>query len=136
MLNIKSNLTSAFTISEDIYIKLVIDCNSNIPGAYGYVSVKNEKGDILIESDSFDELPNVLDTMLPGENIFLLKINKQVLPVGKYVVYVNFASEHSNGFNIDSPGNILQFQINDPFTRRGAKRRSYTSQLLKWETPS
>jgi lipopolysaccharide transport system ATP-binding protein len=133
VMNEKNENFSEFSISEDIYIKLKIKCNKVVPNVYAYIAVKNDEADVFIESDSFDYLPNVLEQMVIGNNNYVLKINKNVLPIGKYTFYINFASPFANQFNVDSPGDILKFQVVDKETRRGSNRKAYTSQLLKWE---
>lgn len=133
VLDAKLENKSEFSINEDVYIKVIINCNNVVPNVYGYVSVKNKEEEVFIESDSLDILPNILENMKVGNNEFLLKISKNVLPIGKFTIYFNFASLFANKFNIDSPGDILTFQISDTETRRGVNRKAYTSQLLKWE---
>ena len=124
---------SEYSISEDICLRVLINCKNRIPNLYGYITVKNMHDEVYIESDTYDFLPNVLDNMNIGINEYKLQINKYVLPVGKYKVYFNFTSHFANRFNIENPGDILSFQITDMETRRGFNRKSYTSQLLKWE---
>jgi lipopolysaccharide transport system ATP-binding protein len=124
---------SEYSIGEDIFIKLQINCNIKIPNLYGYITVKNAQGDVYIESDTYDVMPNVLENVEIGINEYKLKINKNVLPVGNYNVYVNFTSSFADKFDVESPGDILNFQVIDLETRRGENRKSYTSQILKWE---
>lgn len=125
--------SSEYSIKEDVFVRLTINCNKIVPNVYAYVVVKNDEGEVYIESDSYDYLPNTLEQMKIGPNEYSFKISKNVLPVGKYTVYINFTSPFANQFNVDSPREILKFQINDGETRRGNNRKAFTSQLLKWE---
>lgn len=133
LMNDRNENSSEYSINEDIYIKVKINCNKLVPNIYAYIAIKNDESDLFIESDSFDYLPNALEQMVIGTNDYVLKINKNVLPIGKYTFYMNFASPFANQFNVDSPGDILKFQVVDGETRRGSNRKAYTSQLLKWE---
>jgi lipopolysaccharide transport system ATP-binding protein len=122
-----------FDISEDIYIDLTINCSKVIPNLYGYIIVKNSQEEVYIESDTLDYLPNCLDNLTIGDNIFKIKIRSNVLAHGTYTVYISFASSFADSFNVDIPGDILKFTIVDTETQRGHGRVSKTSNLLKWE---
>ena len=104
---------SQFEISEDIIIKVNIYCKTIIPNAYAYAVIKNNQEEIFIESDSFDYLPNRLDNLKLGDNIFELKIKSNVLPHGDYQFYLSLASTFANDFMIDIPGDLLNFSIVD-----------------------
>ena len=131
--NAKKVNTAKFSIDDDIFIKIKVSKNSELGGVYGYVLVKNQQEMFYIESDTFDHLPNIFDEMPLGVNEYLLKINRNVLPFGKYIVDIDFASPFNNYSNFGSPGEILKFEVSDEMTKRGAKRLALTSQLLKWE---
>lgn len=133
VLNSNKNKTTLFDISDDIIIKLNILCKQQIPKLYAYIAIKNQKEEIIIESDTFDYLPNVLENLEIGENIFHLKINRNILGIGDYSFYINFSSNYANTFHVDSPKTILGFSVMDNSTQRGNTRRAKTSFLLKWE---
>lgn len=122
-----------FDLGESIIIKFTILCKKSVPGVYGYVAVRNMSEDLLIESDTFDYGPNILESLIVGENVFHLKIQPHILAYGEYRVYLSFASSFSNKFLVDVPGDVLQFSIIDHHTRRGISRTSKTGYLLKWE---
>ena len=57
----------------------------------------------------------------------------RTLAPGVYLVYLNFTSPSGDrGFQVDSPGTIHRFEVNDPFTRRGNQRKGFTGALLEW----
>ena len=124
---------SQFEISEDIFIKINIFCKTIIPNTYAYVAIKDNQEEVYIESDSFDYLPNSLDNLKIGDNIFELKIKPNVLPHGDYQFYLSIASTFANDLMVDIPGDILNFSIVDTQTKRGHNRKARTSALLKWE---
>ena len=133
ILNENFNPGSAFDITEIIVIKLNIYCNRSIPRLYGYVAIKNSHDDLMVESDTFDHMPNCLENLKTGENIFYLKIVSHLLAVGEYRFYLSLASEYANNFLVDTPGDLLKFTLVDHSTQRGHRRTAKTSHLLKWE---
>ncbi len=133
ILNEKHGLCSSFDVSESMLIRLKINCKKQVPRLYGYVAISNFQGDLIIESDTFDYLPNILDKLKIGENTLYLKIQSNLLAVGEYRVYLSLASEYADNFLVDTPGNLFKFEIIDNSTNRGNKRRSKTSYLIKWE---
>lgn len=121
-----------FEISEEIVVGVEINCIHPIPNTYAYVTIKNKHEDILIESDTFDILPNVLDELKPGKNKYLIRIGPNVLAHGEYTFYISFSSTYADKFMVDEPGRILSFSVVDTKTQRGYRRTAKTSHLLKW----
>jgi len=133
LLNDKKVVSGSFEINEEIYIKINIFCQKYIPAVYGYVTVSGEGELLLIESDSKEFLVNQLANLKQGDNFFQLKIGANILPYGKKFVYFNFSSSQSDNFNIDSPGFVLSFDVQDNLTSRNIHRKAVTSQILFWE---
>lgn len=129
-----SNQKALFECQEDIYLHLKCKLIKPIPGLYGYLSVKDKDDNLIIETDTFDHLPNVLEELTPGINDITIIIPKRHLARGEFTVYMNFASKQNiSGFNVDSPGDILSFEVTDSYTVRGNKRRSILSTTLEWD---
>ena len=124
---------SDFDLFEDIIVKLTLRCNKPIPNLYGYIAVKNSQEEILIECDTFDHLPNILDNIQPGVQEYYLRINQNILAQGEYIFNISFASQHANSFLVDTPEDILSFSVTDNLTKRGINRTSKTGFLIKWE---
>ena len=134
VLNAAFKANSQFNADEEIFIKLTCIKNQSVPGIQGYLVIRTESDEAYIESDTYDFLPNVLDELSLGEHQLLLKIPARVLPKGKFKVYLNFASMFSTkGHNLDSPQDILSFEIYDTTTQRGANRKAYTNTIVQWE---
>ena len=126
--------TELFECEEDIHILLTCQSTNKIPGLYGYLTIKDQQDNLLIETDTFDHLPNMLENIPIGMLDFTLTIPKRTLAPGQYVVYLNFASkQNTGGFNVDAPGNILSFDVIDSYTARGNNRRSFLGTTLAWE---
>lgn len=124
---------SEFDISEEILINLTINCKRKIPNTYGYISIRNLLQEVFIETDTFDYMPNCLNYLEVGKNNFQIKIRPNILAHGKYQFYLSFASEFSDNFLVDVPGDILAFTIVDRKTQRGHRRTAKTSCVLQWE---
>ena len=123
-----------FECEEEIFISLTCQTTRPVSGLYGYLTIKDQQGNLLIETDTYDHLPNVLENIPAGEMRFLLKISRRTLAPGSYVIYLNFSSKQSLGdFNIDLPGNILSFDVVDTFTARGNNRRAFLGTTLAWQ---
>lgn len=123
-----------FECEEDIFLTLTCRAAQPVPGLYGYLTIKDQQNNLLIETDTYDYLPNVLENIPTGTAQFTLKIPRRTLAPGSYVVYLNFSSKQNlAGFNIDSPGNILSFDVVDTFTARGNNRRSFLGTTLAWQ---
>jgi lipopolysaccharide transport system ATP-binding protein len=133
VLNQNFQPTDLFDIFQPIFIRVVLHCIKPIPNLYAYVVIKNAHEELIVESDTFDLLPNVLEDLKPGINVFHLKINQNVLAIGNYTVYLSFASTHANSFLVDVPMDILSFTVNDHSTKRGMRRKAKTSHLIQWE---
>lgn len=123
-----------FECEEDVFLLLSCRVTRAIPGLYGYLTIKDQQDNLLIETDTYDHLPNVLENISDGISLFRLKIPRRTLAPGSYTVYLNFSSKQSSDdFNIDSPGSILSFDIVDTFTTRGNNRRSFLGTTVAWQ---
>jgi lipopolysaccharide transport system ATP-binding protein len=130
--NNKGIVSDMFSISDSILFEMTLLIREAIPNTYGYIVIKNEFEEFLIESDTKDHLPNVLDNITPGIHTFQLKIPGFLLGHGKYLINVCFTSSYVQGF-LDNPEDILEFHITDLETARGHKRTAKTSCFPKWD---
>jgi lipopolysaccharide transport system ATP-binding protein len=125
---------SQFNADEDIFIRLTCQVNHLVPDIQGYAMIRTESDEIFIESDTFDYLPNALDQLAIGRHTFTLRIPQRCLPKGRFKFYLNFTSNFSfDGHSVDSPKDILMFEVYDTTTRRGMNRKANSSVILKWE---
>jgi len=123
---------SAFSCDEEIRLELTCRATRPIPGLYGYLSISRDDTVVLV-SDSQDVSPNPLDAVEAGEHVLRLVIPRRTLGAGDYSVYVNFTSLMSEGgFQVDSPGVIGRFRLDDFGTARGNSRLGYFSLKLPW----
>jgi lipopolysaccharide transport system ATP-binding protein len=106
-----------------------------VPGLYGYMTLQRLDGTVLYEGDSFDAGANPLEKLTAGSGTLNVKIPARVLGAGSYQIYLSFASGlDPAGPDVDVPGIVGEFSLNDTSTRRGNRRGGYLSLKLDWET--
>ena len=89
---------------------------------------------MIYEGDSRDVGCNPLDDIGSGEGTLLIKIPPRILGPGTYQIYLSFRSGFdAAGPDIDTPGIVGQFVIDDTRTMRGNGRNGYLSTILGWE---
>ncbi|MFH1672706.1 MAG: ABC transporter ATP-binding protein [Pseudomonadota bacterium] len=129
--------TSEFTCDEPVHILLNCLVREKVPGLYGYMTIEKTDGSLVLESDSYDIKPNLLDSLPCGKHLIRISIPPRSIGVGDYLVYLNFTSlSGKKNFNIDSPGHVLSFYLEDPLTSRVNNRRGFLSTCLKWDVTS
>lgn len=117
-----------------IVIEMTFSVHVKIPGVYGYMSINNSNGTVVMVSDSFDNEPNSLDNLGPGIHLFHVIIPPRTLGHGNYQIALNFTSPlNIQSFNVDSPGIVYSFQVFDETSERGNSRGGYFSTKLRWE---
>ena len=123
----------SFGTHEEVSIQMTFIQRSKVPKLQIYFVIKYSNGEVLIENDNFDNEKDPVENFRDGENRLVLKIPKQILPVGKFFVYLNLTSPMADKFSVDSPKDILAFNVYDHSSIRGDKRRAKTSCLVNWE---
>lgn len=137
LVNKRGETASVFTCDEEVIVELACVVNQKIPGLYGYMTLMRTDGVTVIESDSYDIMPNRLDDLHVGKHLLSIVLPPRTVGVGDYLVYLNFTSTSGmKGFNIDSPGHILSLSLEDPNTRRGNNRNGFLSTRLHWNVRS
>ncbi len=118
---------------QPILLELHCQVNRIIPGLYGYLEISRADGTTVMVSDSFDAPPNPLDDLPQGRCVIEIEIPPRTLGAGGYRLYMNFTSSSSlKDYNVDSPGVIATFDLDDQRSRRGNKRPGYFSTMLPW----
>lgn len=134
LLDSQNVICSSFNADDKIVIELDCHVKHLIPGLYGYMVLIRSDGITVVESDSFDVLPNQLDSLSLGFHTLRVIIPPRTIGVGDYSVYFNFTSPLGlKAFNIDTPGQILSFSLDDPMTDRGNQRNGFFSTRLNWD---
>jgi homopolymeric O-antigen transport system ATP-binding protein len=132
-INSQGMATQQFHCDEPVILELICQVHRRVPGLYGYLAISREASAILV-SDSFDLGPNPLDDLSPGMYQVRIPIPARSLGAGDYSVYVNFTSRSAaQGFNVDSPGIVCSFHLDDLTSQRGNRRGGHFSTLVPWE---
>lgn len=99
---------------------------------YGYVTFSRPDGTVVLESDSFDTPPNVMDGLGQGIWCFSVAIPPRTLGHGSYSVYLSFATPNVSGQIVEVSGIVANLRLDDPRTVRGNRRRGHVSALPTW----
>ncbi|MGH9821990.1 MAG: ABC transporter ATP-binding protein, partial [Blastocatellia bacterium] len=135
LVNNQGLTTQTFECDEPVIIELFCQVHRRIQNLLGYLTISRMDGVTVLESDSFDAPPNALDGLPVGEHSVKVTIPARTLAPGDYSVYVNFTSMQGTGAcNVDSPGTIVTFRLDDSTTWRGNRRSGYFSTLIHWES--
>jgi lipopolysaccharide transport system ATP-binding protein len=123
-----------FESDDTIVIRVNYTAERIVNGLYGYLTLQRSDGTLVYEGDSFDTDPNPLGQINAGKGVFHIIIAKRLLGPGNYQAYLNFSSSQDvAGPNIDSPGTVAEFRVNDNNTRRGNSRQGYFSSRFTWQ---
>ena len=123
-----------FDCDKPVFIDVVCQVRQPVPHLYGYLSVSRTDGIQMMEADSFDAPPNPLDSLPPGTYLLRIAIPPRTLGHGDYELYLSFSSKFSsNDFNVDIPGTVGSFHLDDFISKRGNRRQGFFSTLLRWE---
>ncbi len=126
--------THDFSCDHVVSIEMLCQVRRPVPGLYGYLLLSRTDGTRVLEADSFDVLPNGLDGLPVGMHLVRFDIPDRSLGPGEYVVYVNFGSiTGAKGFDVDTPGTMLSFRLDDSVSRRGNRRLGHFSTLIPWQ---
>jgi lipopolysaccharide transport system ATP-binding protein len=120
-----------YTADEDILFRMNFTKNSSIKGIYMHLLVEDENGNILIETDSWDQELNYFDTDKIGLFELDLYFSKRIFKTGKYSVTIGLASKQANKFQIESYSNFIGFEVKAESFIRDSSRIAMTSYVPK-----
>ena len=96
-----------------------------------HLLVEDENGNILIETDSWDQELNYFDTDKIGLFELDLYFSKRIFKTGKYSVTIGLASKQANKFQIESYSNFIGFEVKAESFIRDSSRIAMTSYIPK-----
>jgi lipopolysaccharide transport system ATP-binding protein len=133
MLDREGNIAKKFDCDNPITIRFDIQVRKQLPGLYGYLAIYKPDGTQVLESDSFDAATvNPLDDLPIGMNIFNVTLPPRILGHGDYMIYFSMACLSADNFNVDVPGIVCGFSLDDFTSKRGNQRLGLFSTLLPW----
>lgn len=133
MLDSDGNIVQKFDCDNPINIKFDIQVHKQLPGLYGYLAIYKPDGTQVLESDSFDTATvNPLDNLPIGMNTFNVTLPPRILGHGDYMIYFSMACPSADNFNVDVPGIVCGFSLDDFTSKRGNQRIGFFSTLLLW----
>ncbi len=126
-------VTQNFDCDMPVIIELLFPVHRRVPGLYGYLDISRTDGTSVMISDSFDAASNPLDDLAVGMYSIRITVPARTLGPGEYNVYLNFTSIAGANFNVDSPGTVCSFGLDDFTSKRGNRRHGFFSTLLPWD---
>lgn len=133
LLDREGNCAPKFDCDDPITIKLEIHIRKQIPGLYGYLGIGKPDGTQVLVSDSFDVETNTpLDSLPVGLSILVVTIPPRTLGHGDFTVQFSMASLLADNFQVDLPGIVCGFSLDDFTSKRGNLRAGFFSTLLPW----
>jgi lipopolysaccharide transport system ATP-binding protein len=123
-----------FDCDDPLLICIEYLATRRVPGLYGYLNFQRMDGTLIYEGDSRDARINPLGNLTAGEGILRVEVPKRILGPGTYQIYLSFASAlDPAGPEVDLPGVVGEFVLDDTRTPRGNRRRGYLSTILTWQ---
>lgn len=133
LLDHEGHIAQKFDCDNPINILLEIQIHKQLRGLYGYLAIYKPDGTQVLESDSFDAATvNPLDNLPIGMNTFNVTLPPRILGHGDYMIYFSMACLSADNFNVDVPGIVCGFSLDDFSSKRGNQRIGFFSTLLRW----
>jgi len=133
LLDREGNIAQKFDCDNPINIKFEIQVRRQLPGLYGYIGIFKPDCTQVLVSDSFDaSTVNPLDSLPVGMNTFSVTVPPRTLGHGDYMIHFSMASPSADNFNVDVPGIVCGFSLDDFTSKRGNQRLGFFSTLLPW----
>ena len=134
LLDREGNVAQKFDCDNPINIKFDIQIRKQLPGLYGYIGIYKPDGTQVLVSDSYDGVTtNPLDNLPVGTNTFNVTLPARTLAHGNYRIHFSMASQAADNFNVDVPGIVCGFSLDDFTSKRGKQRAGFFSTLLPWQ---
>jgi lipopolysaccharide transport system ATP-binding protein len=125
---------NCFDCDHGFLVCIEYSATRKVPALYGYMTLQRLDGTIVYEGYSMDAGDNPLDRLTAGSGILHIAIPARVLGVGTYQIYLSFLSGFDpSGPEVDVPGIVGEFSLDDTSTERGNHRNGYLSLKLDWE---
>jgi len=129
----KSDLQlTEYEAQEEIKVRIHCISRSPLPNLYGCLALRNKNYDTFILCDSIEDGNDVFNNMPKGKYIVDIVIPPGILASGEYIPVLNFTSDYTSKFNVDSPMEIFRFKVVDLISGRGNNRGALTALVLKW----
>lgn len=133
LLDSEGNIAQKFDCDNPINIRFDIQIRKQLPGLYGYIGIFKPDGTQVLVSDSFDAATaSPLDNLPVGTNTFNVTLPPRTLGHGDYRIHFSMASQSADNFQVDVPGIVCGFSLDDFTSKRGNQRAGFFSTLLPW----
>jgi len=125
---------SQFDCDHRILISIDYTATRPVAGLFGFLQLHRLDGSVVYEGDSTDTGVNPFDGLPAGSGTACITIPERILGAGTYQISLSFFSgSDPAGPNVDLPGIVGEFTLDDTSTRRGNRRAGYLSMRLPWQ---
>jgi lipopolysaccharide transport system ATP-binding protein len=125
--------SNQFDCEHPIVITVDYTATRPIAGFHGFLQLLRLDGTVVFEADSDDAGANPFDELAAGSGTINISIPERILGPATYQISLHFYSDYDPyGRNIDVPGVVGEFSLDDTSTRRGNRRNGYLSLRLPW----
>jgi lipopolysaccharide transport system ATP-binding protein len=129
--SINQNENFIFSADEVVQLRMNFTKNSKIKGIYMHLLVEDDKGNVIVETDSWEQDVNYFDTDKVGDLEIDLFFQKRIFKTGKYSLSIGLASKQAERFQIESYSNFIGFQVIAETFIRDSSRVALTSYVPK-----
>ena len=123
ILDIHGEATPRHDCDQPVTIELLGVLRRPVDKLKGSLEISRTDGTTVLVSDSFDTQYNSLDALLAGKCAIRITLPPRTLGPGEYRVHLRFTCKGLN--EVDSPGIIGTFQLDDHRTQRGNARPGF-----------
>ncbi|HWD58330.1 MAG TPA: polysaccharide ABC transporter ATP-binding protein [Stellaceae bacterium] len=124
---------SQFDCDHPFFICIDYMATRRVPGLRCWMQLQRSDGTVVYEGDSLDAAVDPLDDLSAGEGTLSIGIPSRVLGSGTYQIVLTFVSGlDPAGPEIDRPGVVGQFVVDDTRTPSGNRRHGFLSTILDW----
>ncbi len=122
-----------FSCDQGVLIELDYLVRRPATRLYGCLEVHAGDGTPVLVSYSYDNDPNTLEDLPAGLHTFRLRVPPRSLGAGDYRLHFSVARGMKGTVEMDNPGFIARFTLDDVTTLKGNRRLGYLSTLIDWD---
>jgi lipopolysaccharide transport system ATP-binding protein len=122
-----------FDCDQGFFICIDYRAARRVPGLRCWIQLQRIDGTVVYEGDSLDAAADPLDDISAGQGTLTIGVPPRILGSGTYQIVLTFvAALDPSGPDIDRPGVVGQFVIDDTRTPSGNRRHGFLSTVLDW----
>ncbi|HEY1796209.1 MAG TPA: polysaccharide ABC transporter ATP-binding protein [Stellaceae bacterium] len=126
-----------FDCDQPFLIRIDYAATRRVPGLCCCLQLQRTDGTVIYDGDSRDAETDPFEDLAAGNGTLCIGVPARILGSGIYHIVLNFVSGlDPAGPEIDRPGIVGEFVVDDTRTPSGNHRRGYLSTILDWRRAS